>query len=95
MRRRCLPLASSVLSVLSACATPARRHELAVPDVRQSTTYTCSASALQAVLAYYGIEAEFADAIRRQWLFTMLAGVLLIAGFGVSLNLLLSRKQGA
>ena len=46
-------------------------------------------------LAYYGIEAEFADAIRRQWLFTMLAGVLLIAGFGVSLNLLLSRKQGA
>ncbi|MFA5901851.1 MAG: ethylbenzene dehydrogenase-related protein, partial [Hyphomicrobium sp.] len=46
-------------------------------------------------LAYYGIEAEFADAIRRQWLFTMLAGVLLIAGFGVSLNLLLKRKQGA
>ena len=56
MRRRCLPLASSVLSVLSACATPARRHELAVPDVRQATTYTCSASALQAVLGYYGIE---------------------------------------
>jgi hypothetical protein len=45
-----------VLSVLAACATPARRHELAVPDVRQATTYTCSASALQAVLAYYGVE---------------------------------------
>ena len=53
---RCLPLASCALSALSACATPARRHELAVPDVRQATTYTCSASALQAVLAYYGIE---------------------------------------
>ena len=28
----------------------------AVPDVRQSTGYTCGASALQAVLAYWGIE---------------------------------------
>lgn len=28
-----------------------------MPDVRQSTDYTCSASALQAVFAYYGIEA--------------------------------------
>lgn len=49
----------------------------------------------EAQLAHYGVEAEFADAIRRQWLFTMLAGVLLIAGFGIALNLLLSRKQGA
>jgi predicted double-glycine peptidase len=32
--------------------------ELRVPDVRQSTPYTCSAAALQAVLAYYGIEAR-------------------------------------
>lgn len=31
-------------------------QELAVPDVRQATDYTCGASALQAVLAYYGIE---------------------------------------
>jgi predicted double-glycine peptidase len=31
-------------------------RELAVPDVRQATDYTCSASALQAVLAYYGVE---------------------------------------
>jgi hypothetical protein len=45
-------------------------------------------------LAHYGIEAEFADAIRSQWLLTMLAGVLLIAGFGVALNLLIQRKQG-
>jgi predicted double-glycine peptidase len=41
---------------LSACVRTAPRQELAVPDVRQATTYTCSASALQAVFAYYGIE---------------------------------------
>jgi hypothetical protein len=46
-------------------------------------------------LAHYGVEAEFADAIRRQWLLTMFAGVFLIAGFGIALNLLLKRKQGA
>lgn len=45
-------------------------------------------------LAHYGVEAEFADAIRRQWLLTMVAGVFLITGFGVGLNLLLTRKQG-
>jgi hypothetical protein len=50
----------------------------------------------EAQLAHYGVEAEFAGAIRRQWLLTMIAGVLLIAGFGVALNLLLvPRKQGA
>lgn len=43
------------LLVAAACAG-ARVRELAVPDVRQATDYTCSASALQAVLAYYGIE---------------------------------------
>lgn len=46
-------------------------------------------------LAHYGIEAEFADAIRRQWLLTLVAGVILIAGFGIAINLLLKRKQGA
>jgi hypothetical protein len=46
-------------------------------------------------LAHYGVEAEFADVIRRQWLLTVFSGVLLIAGFGVALNLLLKRKQGA
>lgn len=45
-------------------------------------------------LAHYGVEAEFADAIRTQWLLTLLAGIALIAGFGVALNLLLRRKQG-
>lgn len=29
---------------------------LPVPDVRQSTTWTCGAAALQAVLAYFGVE---------------------------------------
>ena len=52
---RRLPVAFLVAQMLSACAGAPRR-ELAVPDVRQATDYTCSASALQAVLAYYGIE---------------------------------------
>lgn len=50
-----LPAAFIVLWALSACIT-AHGRELAVPDVRQATDYTCSASALQAVLAYYGVE---------------------------------------
>ncbi|MBI4274492.1 MAG: hypothetical protein HY659_07310 [Rhizobiales bacterium] len=49
----------------------------------------------EAQLAHYAIELEFSDAIRRQWAITMLAGIVLIAGFGVALNLLLKRKQGA
>src|ERR1041384_88752 len=52
MWRRRLPVA---FCMLSACASSQVR-ELAVPDVRQATDYTCSASALQAVLAYYGVE---------------------------------------
>jgi hypothetical protein len=43
-------------------------------------------------LAHYGVEAEFADAIKWQWLLTVLAGVLLIAGFGIALNGLPARK---
>jgi hypothetical protein len=46
-------------------------------------------------LAHYGVEAEFADEIRRQWLFTLFAGVLLVGGFGFALNQLLKRNQGA
>ena len=41
------------LWLLLSCAGPA---ELRLPDVRQTTDYTCSASALQAVLLYYGEE---------------------------------------
>jgi hypothetical protein len=43
-------------------------------------------------LAHYGVEVEFADAIKRQWLFTIGAGVLLIIGLGIALNGLLARK---
>jgi len=43
-------------------------------------------------LAHYGVEAEFADAIKRQWLLTLIGGVLLIIGFGIALNGLLGRK---
>lgn len=56
-RRTAVTLVAS--AVLAACAGShgsARGRELAVPDVRQATDYTCSASALQGVLAYYGIE---------------------------------------
>jgi hypothetical protein len=49
----------------------------------------------EAQLAHYGVEAEFRDPIKRQWLLTMGAGLLLIGGFGVPLNRLIRRKQGA
>jgi predicted double-glycine peptidase len=42
--------------VLSGCAGLRRDVALRVPDVQQTTDYTCGASALQAVLAYYGEE---------------------------------------
>lgn len=46
-------LVGVLLWLLVSCAGPA---ELRLPDVRQTTDYTCSASALQAVLLYYGEE---------------------------------------
>lgn len=46
-------------------------------------------------LANYGIEVEFNDPIRSQWLLTILAGVLLIAGFGIALNRSVSATKGA
>jgi hypothetical protein len=49
----------------------------------------------EAELANYGVEMEFNDAIRRQWLLTMLIGVLLIAAFAVALNATLNRGKGA
>ncbi len=56
MERRGLRRVTIALGALVACAHGQAHHELPVPDVRQATEYTCSASALQAVLAYYGIE---------------------------------------
>jgi predicted double-glycine peptidase len=54
---------SALLAVFLMTASPAvqaagRWPMLAVPDVRQSTDYTCGPSALQAVLGYWGIEAR-------------------------------------
>lgn len=46
-------------------------------------------------LTNYGIETEFRDEIRRQWLLTILGGVILIAGFGVALNRAVSTLKGA
>ena len=43
-------------------------------------------------LAHYGVEVEFAEEIRRQWLYTLVAGVLLIFAFGVAINGLIGRK---
>ena len=37
-------------------------------------------------LAHYGIEAEFADAIRTQWYLTIAAGLALIFAFGFAIN---------
>lgn len=48
----------------------------------------------EAELAHYGVEMEFNDAIRHQWLLTTLAGVLLIAGFAVAINATLGRGRG-
>jgi len=50
-----LALALGVL--VAACHHPPDLAvELAIPDVNQDTDYTCSASALQGVLAYYGAD---------------------------------------
>jgi hypothetical protein len=43
-------------------------------------------------LAHYGVEVEFADEIRNQWLLTLAGGVLLIFAFGIALNGLIGRK---
>jgi hypothetical protein len=49
----------------------------------------------EAQLAHYGVEMEFNDAIIRQWLLTLAAGVLLIVGFGVAVILLLRDKRSS
>jgi len=49
----------------------------------------------EAQLAHYGVEMEFNDAIIRQWRLTLVAGLLLIAGFGVALLVLLGNKRNA
>lgn len=44
-------------------------------------------------LALYGVEMEFEDEIRTQWLLTLLAGFVLIVAFGVALVLCSDRKE--
>ena len=51
-----LSLALSAPALAKDVPLPARL--LALPDVRQHTVYACGAGALQAVLAYYGIDAR-------------------------------------
>jgi len=59
-----LPPLWALMLLLGACgahgrsATTLELPGLKVPDVRQSTGYTCSAAALLAILAYYGEEAR-------------------------------------
>ncbi|HRD75785.1 MAG TPA: ethylbenzene dehydrogenase-related protein [Hyphomicrobiaceae bacterium] len=48
----------------------------------------------EAELTHYGIEMEYDAEIKRQWLLTMLAGVLLIAAFGIALNRTLGPGKG-
>jgi len=45
-------------------------------------------------LALYGLEMEFAEEIRRQWLWTLVASLGLIAGLGININLLMRRRAG-
>lgn len=44
-------------------------------------------------LANYGVEMEFIDEIKRQWFYTLAAGVVLIVAFGVAINFLADRKE--
>lgn len=52
-----LRLALPLVVIAAGCHRPPDLAvELAIPDVNQDTDYTCSASALQGVLAYYGAD---------------------------------------
>ena len=44
-------------------------------------------------LSLYGVEMEFEDEIRSQWLLTLVAGLVLIAAFGAALMLATNRKE--
>jgi hypothetical protein len=61
--------------------------------IRQGVPVKVRHSEIQ--LAHYGVEMEFKDEIQRQWRYTLLMGLLLIAGFGTSLVLLLPTRKAA
>lgn len=44
-------------------------------------------------LALYGVQMEFADEIKRQWIWTLIASLGLIVALGISVNLLMRRKE--
>ena len=46
-------------------------------------------------LALYGVEVEFSEEIKRQWLWTLGMSLSLIAAFGVSMMLLFRRREAA
>ena len=46
-------------------------------------------------LRHYGIEVEFAQEMRRQWLWTLWSGLALILGIGFALNMALAQRRGA
>lgn len=46
-------------------------------------------------LALYGVEVEFAQEIKRQWIWTLIASLGLIVGLGINLILLMRRREEA
>jgi hypothetical protein len=58
MSRPLLAVLLGVLLSAEAAAEGGRPRLLPLPDVRQHAVYACGAGALQAVLAYYGIDAR-------------------------------------
>lgn len=68
------------------------RKHAGADKIRQGVPLKFRHSEIQ--LAHYGVEMEFNNEIRVQWLYTLAAGILLIIGFGIALNLLLPRKEG-
>jgi len=44
-------------------------------------------------LAMYGVQMEFAEEIRNQWLWTLIASLGLIVGMGISVNMLMRRRE--
>ena len=67
------------------------RMHAGADKIRQGVPVKFRHSEIQ--LAHYGVEMEFNDAIIRQWLYTLGAGLLLIVGLGVAAGLLLPRKE--
>ena len=44
-------------------------------------------------LALYGVQMEFAEEIRRQWIWTLIASLGLIVGLGINVNLLMRQRK--